>query len=275
MFVRKVRNRSGSISVQIISKDSGRYRVVETVGTSKNPDDVEKLIIEAKSRMNYPVNQAPLFSFLSKTDATIENFVEGISNLQIHTIGPELIFGRLFNQIGFNVIKDELFRHLVVARLAYPTSKLKTVDYLYRYRGIQMEVDTVYRFLDKLCDKYKETVEQVTYEYTKRTLKNISVVFYDVTTLYFEAENEDDLRKIGFSKDGKFQNPQIMLGLLVGQNGYPIGYNIFEGNTFEGHTLLPVLEGIQRKYGLIKPTVIADAAMLSKKNLDNLAKEKY
>ena len=138
-----------------------------------------------------------------------------------------------------------------------------------------MEVDTVYRFLDKLCDKYKETVEQVTYEYTKRTLKNISVVFYDVTTLYFEAENEDDLRKIGFSKDGKFQNPQIMLGLLVGQNGYPIGYNIFEGNTFEGHTLLPVLEGIQRKYGLIKPTVIADAAMLSKKNLDNLAKEKY
>ncbi|MBI5700466.1 transposase [Candidatus Saganbacteria bacterium] len=66
-----------------------------------------------------------------------------------------------------------------------------------------------------------------------------------------------------------------MLGLLVGQNGYPIGYNIFEGNTFEGHTLLPVLEGIQKKYGFSKPTVIADAAMLSKKNLDNLSKEKY
>lgn len=275
MFVRRNRNRGGSVSVQIISKDGGQYRVVETVGTSKDFDEVEKLVVEAKDRINNPTNQAPLFSFLSGTDVAIENFVENISNLQIHTIGPELIFGNLFNQIGFKVIKDELFRHLVVARLAYPTSKLKTVDYLYRYRGILMEVDTVYRFLDKLHDKHKETVERVAYEYTKRTLKGISVVFYDVTTLYFEAEDEDDLRKIGFSKDGKFQNPQIMLGLLVGQNGYPIGYNIFEGNAFEGHTLLPVLESIQRKYGFNRPTVIADAAMLSKKNLDNLAKEKY
>ena len=275
MFVRKIRNRSGSISVQIISKDSGRYRVIETVGTSKDSDEVEKLVIEAKDRINHPANQAPLFSLLSETDVAIKNFVEKITNLQIHTIGPELIFGKLFDRIGFNVIKDELFRHIVVARLAYPTSKLKTVDYLYRYRGIRMEVDTVYRFLDKLCDKHKETVERVAYEYTKRTLNGISVVFYDVTTLYIEAEDEDDLRKIGFSKDGKFQNPQIMLGLLVGQNGYPIGYNIFEGNTFEGHTLLPVLQGIQSKYGFSKPTVIADAAMLSKKNLDNLAKEKY
>ena len=275
MFVRRNRNRGGSISVQIISKDGGRYRVIETVGTSKDPDEVEKLVGEAKDKINNPANQASLFSFLSGTDIAIENFVGNISNLQVHTIGPEIVFGNLFDRIGFNIVKTELFRHIVIARLAYPTSKLKTVDYLYRYRGIQTEVDTVYRFLDKLRDKHKETVERVAYEYTKRTLKSLSVVFYDVTTLYFEAEDEDDLRKIGFSKDGKFQNPQIMLGLLVGQNGYPIGYDIFEGNTFEGHTLLPVLEGIQRKYGFSRPTVIADAAMLSKKNLDNLAKEKY
>jgi len=275
MFVRKIRNRSGSISVQIISKDSGRYRVVETVGTSKDPEEVERMVVEAKRRINYPPNQTPLFSILSETDLAIKNFVENITNLQIRTIGPELIFGTLFDRIGFNIIKDKLFRHIVIARLAYPTSKLKTVDYLYRYRGIQMKVDTVYRFLDKLRDKHKETVERVAYEYTKRTLKTISVVFYDVTTLYFEAEDEDDLRKIGFSKDGKFQHPQIILGLLVGQNGYPIGYDIFEGNAFEGHTLLPVLEGIQRKYGVSKPTVIVDAAMLSKENLDNLVREGY
>lgn len=275
MFVRKIRNRSGSISVQIISKDSGRYLVVETIGTSKDFDEVEKLVIEAKGRINHPANQTSLFPFLSETDGAIKNFVESITNLQVHTIGPELIFGVLFDRLGFNVIKEELFRHIVIARLVYPTSKLKTVDYLYRYQGIRMEVDTVYRFLDKLRDRHKETIERVAYEYTKRTLKGVSVVFYDVTTLYFEAEDEDDLRKIGFSKDGKFQNPQIMLGLLVGQNGYPIGYNIFEGNAFEGHTLLPVLEDIQRKYGLSKPTVIADAAMLSKKNMDNLTKEKY
>ena len=275
MFVRKIQNRSGSVSVQIISKDSGRYRVFETIGTSKDAVEVEKLVAEAKDKINNPDNQIPMFSDLSETDLIIKNFLENMTNRQILTIGPELIFGTLFDRIGFNIIKEKLFRHIVIARLVYPASKLKTVDYLYRYRGIQMEVDTVYRFLDKLRDKYKETVERVAYEYTKRTLNGISVVFYDVTTLYFEAEDEDDLRKIGFSKDGKFQNPQIMLGLLVGQNGYPIGYNIFEGNTFEGHTLLPVLEGIQKKYGINKPTVIADAAMLSKKNLDNLAKEKY
>lgn len=275
MFLRKLRNRSGSISVQIISKENGRYRVVETVGTSKDPDEVEKLVIEAKDRINYPANQTSLFPILSEADAVIENFLEKITNLQVHTIGPELIFGKLFDRLGFNIIKDDLFRHIVVARLTYPTSKIKTVDYLYRYRGIRIEVDTVYRFLDKLSNKYKDTIERVTYNYTKGILKTISIVFYDMTTLYFESEDEDDLRKIGFSKDGKFQKPQIMIGLVVGQNGYPIGYNIFEGNVFEGHTLLPVLESIQKKFDFDKPVVIADSALLSKQNIKNLASEKY
>lgn len=275
MFVRKNRNRSGSFSVQIISKERGRYRVVETVGTAKEPEEIEKLVIEAKNRINYPANQLQLFSMLSKTDLAIKNFVEGLSNSQVHTIGPELIFGTLFDRLGFGVIKEKLFRHITIARLAYPTSKLKTVDYLYRYQGVMTEIATVYRFLDNLHSRHKETVEQIAYEYTRRTLKHISVVFYDMTTLYFEAEDEDDLRKIGFSKDGKFQKPQIMLGLLVGQDGYPIGYNIFEGNTFEGHTLLPTLKNIEKKYGFGKPVVIADAALLSRDNLKNLAKQKY
>jgi len=96
-----------------------------------------------------------------------------------------------------------------------------------------------------------------------------------MTSLYFENEDEDDLRKIGFSKDGKFQNPQIMLGLLVGRNGYPIGYDIFEGNTFEGKTLLPVLYRIEEKYGFGKPVVVADAAMLSNENLQSLEQGQF
>lgn len=275
MFVRKNRNRSGSISVQIISKRDGKYRVLETIGSSKKADEIEKLAIEARDKINYPSNQPLLFSLLSETDTAIKNFLENMTNLQVHTIGPEFIFGTLFDRIGFGVIKDKLFRHIVIARLTYPTSKLKTVDYLYRYQGIKVKVDTIYRFLDQLRDKYKEIVERVAYEYTKRTLKNISIVFYDMTTLYFETEDEDDLRKIGFSKDGKFQKPQIMLGLLVGQNGYPIGYDIFEGNTFEGHTLLPTLENIKNKYGFEKPIVVADAALLSNKNLESLTIENY
>ena len=275
MFIRKNVNRSGSISVQIISKRGGKYRVVQTIGTSRDPDEVEKLVLGAKERINYPSNQLTLFSMLSETDIAIKSFMESMTNLQIHTIGPELIFGALFNRLGFGVIKDDLFRHIVIARLTYPTSKLKTVDYLYRYRGIRVKVDTIYRFLDTLRNKYKEIVERVAYENTKRTLKRISVVFYDMTTLYFETEDEDDLRKIGFSKDGKFQKPQIMLGLLVGQNGYPIGYDIFKGNTFEGHTLLPTLASIEKKYGFKKSIVVADAALLTRKNLENLANERY
>ena len=275
MFVRKNRNRSGSVSVQIISKDCGRYHIVRTIGCSSNPEEIERFVMEANSYIHHPEGQLPLFSTLSETDQSIKNFIESISNLQVRTIGPELIFGTLFDRIGFNAIKDELFRHITIARLAYPVSKLKTVDYLQRYRGIEVSVDTIYRFLDKLSSTHKEAVQKIAFDYTKGRLKNISVVFYDMTTLYFDAEDEDDLRKIGFSKDGKFQKPQIMLGLLVGKDGYPIGYDIFEGNTFEGHTLLPILQGVQAKYNFKKPIVIADAALLSKKNLEGLSQENY
>lgn len=275
MFVRKNRNRSGSVSVQIVSKTLGAYRVIRTVGTSKDPDEIARLVLEANSYIHHPPDQLPLFSTLSETDLAIKDFLESVSNLQVHTIGPELIFGALFDRIGFDQVRDGLFRHITIARLAYPTSKLKTVDYLYRYRGIDVGVDAIYRFLDKLAGTHKETVERIAFEHTRRTLKDISVVFYDVTTLYFEAEDEDDLRKIGFSKDGKFQKPQIMLGLLVGTGGHPVGYDIFEGNAFEGHTLLPTLEGIQARYGFDKPTVVADAALLSAKNLAVLQREGY
>lgn len=259
------------ISVQIIDKSSGKYKVAKTIGSSKDPEQIKQLEIEAK---NFLIgNQLKLFKTLE--EMAVENFLQDLSNSQIRTIGPELIFGTLFDRIGFNAIPEELFRHIVVARLAYPTSKLKTADYLYRYKGISVEVQKIYRFLDRLNKKHKADAERIAYEYTQRTLENITVVFYDMTTLYFETEDEDDLRKIGFSKDGKFQNPQIMLGLLVGTNGYPIGYDIFEGNTFEGHTLIPTLKKIQEKYKFKKPIVIADAGLLSKDNIEKLKVEKY
>lgn len=275
MFVRKIKNRSGSTSIQVINKTHGKYSVVKSFGSSKDPNKIAQLLQSAKEFVENLSGQSPLFTTLSERDIAIKNFIESISNANIHTIGPELIFGTIFDKIGFNKIKEDLFRHIVIARLAYPTSKLKTVDYLYRYRGINITVDAVYKFLDRLNKKHKEKVEQISYNHTKKILKTISVVFYDMTTLYFEAEDEDDLRKIGFSKDGKFQNPQIMLGLLVGEGGYPIGYDIFEGNTFEGHTLLPTIEKIQKKYGFKQPIVVADAGLLSKANLKKLGEQKY
>ena len=276
MFVRKKLNKSGSTSIQVIDKSHGKYTVIKSFGSSKKPKEIQRLVQKATDYINAPSEyQQTLFEVDSTNDIVIDNFVETLTNANIRTIGPELIFGTVFDRIGFNKIPEELFRHITIARLAYPTSKLKTVDYLYRYQGKKITVDAVYKFLDRLHNKYKQQVEQISYNHTKKILKNISIVFYDMTTLYFEAEDEDDLRKIGFSKDGKFQCPQIMLGLLVGEGGYPIGYDIFEGNTFEGHTLLPTIEKIQKKYSFKQPIVVADAGLLSKSNLKKLSEQKY
>lgn len=275
MFVRKKRNKSGSVSVQVIQKDNG-YKVVKTIGASSDAVEIERLEIQGRQFIKSLQPPRPyLLPVVSRNDQVVEVFASSLKSSQIHTIGPELIFGALFDRLGFNVIPDEMLRHIIIARLAYPVSKLKTVDYLQRYRGIQKSVDEIYLFLDRLASRHKEKVEAIAYEHSKKRLGQISVVFYDMTTLYFEAEDEDDLRKIGFSKDGKFQHPQIMLGLLVGERGLPIGYDIYEGNTFEGKTLLPFLENIQRKHGFDKPVVVADAGLLSKHNLANLSLQKY
>lgn len=165
---------------------------------------------------------------------------------------------------------------MVIARLAFPLSKLKTIDYLSRYQGKSLDINAVYRFLDKLNDKLKPQIEQIAFAHTRRVLQNnISVVFYDMTTLYFETSDEDDLRKTGFSKDGKHQCPQIYIGLLVGLGGYAIGYDIFEGNTYEGHTLIPFVEKITAKFGLNKPVIVADAGLLSNDNIKALESKGY
>ena len=275
MFVRKKKNKSGTVSVQIISKNRGTYRVVKSVGASDEPVVIERLVAQARTHLLQDKHQIGLFPAFTKEAAAIVGFVRNLGNGAIRTIGPEHVFGTLFDRIGFNAIPEELFRHLVVTRLAYPKSKLKTADYLKRYRGLDIDVNDIYRFLDVLNATHKTTVEHIAFAHTKKTLGIITVVFYDMTTLYFEAEEEDDFRKIGFSKDGKFQCPQIMIGLVVGEGGFPIGYDVFEGNTFEGHTLITTLETVAAKYQLGKPVVVADAAMLSKKNIEELKRHDY
>lgn len=235
---------------------------------------MQRLYYMAQEEMARMKQQPELF--VSQKDVVIEEVFAALSNSSIRTIGPELIFGKIYNHIGFGQISEDLFRHLVIARLAFPLSKLKTVDYLYRYGGIGISVSSVYRFLDKLNDKLKKDVEQIAFRHTKKVLCNkVSVVFYDMTTIYFEASDEDDLRRTGFSKDGKHSNPQIFLGLLVGLGGYAIGYDIFAGNTYEGHTLIPFLEQISKKFKLDKPVVVADSGLLSNKNVEALESKGY
>ncbi len=262
------------ISVQIIDKSSGKYRVTKTVGSSSDPSIVADLVSQAE-RLIPNLTGQQLFNFdIEQEKRIVDLFFKGIKQIQL--VGPELVLGKLFNEIGFNKIKDELFRHLVIARLVYPVSKLKTTDYLFKYKGLSIEVDKIYRYLDKLNNTQKEAIQQISYQHTLQLLNNdLSIVFYDVTTLYFEIEDEDDLRKTGFSKEGKHQNPQILLGLLVSIDGYPLAYEVFEGNKFEGHTMLPVIEAFKAKYQLEKLVVIADAGLLSNDNLQELQIKQY
>jgi transposase len=266
MFIRQLKNRSGSTSVQLIKKINGRYKVEKTIGCAPTQQKIENLILLAKQEIEKIHQQTKLF--ISEKDMLVDEIFSTLNNASIQTIGPEIIFGKIYDTIGFNDVNEEMFRHLVIARLAFPLSKLKTIEYLYRYQGISLDIDTVYRFHDKLNDKLKNQIEQISFAHTKKVLQgNISVVFYDMTTLYFEASDEDELRKTGFSKDGKHQNPQIYVGLLVGTGGYAIGYDIYEGNTYEGHTLIPFIEKIMNKFNLNKPIVVADSGLLSNENI--------
>jgi transposase len=249
--------------------------VIKTVGIAKTRREEELLLLLAKTELERIRGLQSLF--VEHDDLVIESFVESISNEHLQIVGPQLVLGKIYEKIGFPEGGScNYFKHLVLCRLVYPGSKLKTVDYFRRHLNLEVSVYTIYRFLDELESGLKQQIEDISFDYTKKVLRgNIGVVFYDMTTLYFEASEEDDYRVTGFSKDGKHQHPQIMIGLLISSQGYPIGYKIFEGNTSETKTLIPVLESFQERFDLDKPIIIADAALLSQKNIDALRDGEY
>jgi transposase len=274
VFIRQKKQRSGTISIQVIDKSSGKSRVIKTIGSSKDASEVAKLMVEAQNWLSHYGGQTTL-DFASETDHVfLERLSQSIEGIEL--LGPELVLGKLFDDVGFSAIEDDLFRHLVLCRLIFPGSKLRMIDYLSKYQGISLEIHQVYRYLDKLQSSQIKLVQQISYDHTLEVLGGeIGMVFYDVTTLYFEADREDDLRRIGYSKEGKHRHPQILLGLLVGLHGYPLAYDIFEGNKFEGHTLLPVIETFKKRYKLEKLIIVADSGLLSTKNIELLINQGY
>ena len=272
MFLRKKVNKSGVISVQIIDKSSGKYKVYKTIGSSSDLNEVDSLFLEGR-RIILEAQKAQEFDFTDYRKIYSDVLSSIVSQ---KNIGIQYVLGKIFNDIGFNQIKDNLFKDLVLYRLVYPKSKLKTTEYLYRYEQKLYSEDVIYRFMDKLNNRYKDKVQEISIKHTQKILDNtIQAVFYDVTTIYFEIEREDQLRIPGFSKDGKHSNPQILLGLLVSKNAYPLAYDIFEGNKFEGDTFIPILDKFREKFKLEKLTVIADAGLLSQKNIQDLINKKY
>ena len=275
MFIRKKKNNSRSISIQIIAKVRRKNKLLKTVGCAKTKREEELLELLAKTEMERLHGTQSLF--VEHDDLVVENFTNSIANDHLQIVGPGLILGKIYEKIGFpNDGCPNYFMNLVLCRLVYPGSKLKTVAYFKQHLNLDVSVYSVYRFLDELNPGLKPTIEQISFKHTQNLLKGkIGVVFYDMTTLYFEASEEDDFRIPGFSKDGKHQQPQIMIGLLVRNHGYPIGYQIFEGNTSETKTLIPILEAFQKKFMIDKPTIVADAALLSQKNIEALRENKY
>ena len=182
--------------------------------------------------------------------------------------GTEIIIERVFRLIGFDKIKDDVLRYLVIARLSQPMSKLATVDYLKSYYDEDVNLSKIYRYMDKLHRTQQEAVQQISVEHTRKILGgNIGLVFYDVTTLYFESDYSDELREKGFSKDGKHSQPQVVLGLLVSLHGYPLSYSLFNGSQYEGYTMLPIVEDFVQRFNLKDFVVVADSGLMNKTNI--------
>ena len=232
----------------VSEKTRGQYRKLHTVGIAKEESDIESLVLKGKEwiRLHKLERQPELDLYgeerraLESEREMTERLISNIDNILLN--GTELILDRVFDRIGFNRIEDGVFRKLVQSRLSYPASKAATVEYLKNYYDEDLDLSRIYRYLDKLNDRHRELVQDISVRHTMEVLGgHIGVMFYDVTTLYFETDRQDDLRKTGFSKEGRHSNPQIILGLLVSLDGYPLAYCIHEGNKYEGHTMLPVI----------------------------------
>lgn len=269
MFIRKKLNKSGTTSIQIIQKAGRSNKIIKTIGSSSNPNEIDRLYQKALYEM-------PRLYGATLFDTPTEPIISELSNDSIRVCGPDIIFGQIYDHVGYGQLREPLLKDLVISRITHPGSKLNLAKYLSITGQRNISVYSIYRFLDKLNSQLKKNVEDISFDYTRNILGGrIGVVFYDMTTIYFEASEPDDFRIAGFSKEGKHQNPQIMLGLLVGRDGYPIGYELFEGNSFEGNTLIPVLEKYTERFQLKKPIVIADSGLLSKSNIEQLAENGY
>ena len=179
----------------------------------------------------------------------------------------------MLDHLGFSSLNNPILLDLVLMRVIEPTSKLQSVALLSQYFNIHYDISSVYKQLKHIA-LLQDAVSSLLISFARTHLHfDFSFVLYDVTTLYFESFTPDELRACGFSKDNKANQPQVVVGLLVNSEGFPLSYNVFPGNTFEGHTMIPIITKFVKKYAIKSLTVIADSAMLSDANIESLEKE--
>jgi transposase len=255
-------------------------KLVEHVGSSRDDTELALLRTRATQRMAELSLQLSLLDELEIQKAT------GVSRVTVSSpfaYGLWSVMGSLYDRMS---LPNDLLKYLVLARIALPKSKLTTVRYLSDNLRLDTSLSGVYRYMDSL-DKdvlMASLLAHAQQRAISRGEQAISVVFYDVTTLYFETDEEDldsetalGLRKKGYSKDHRYDLPQIVVGLTVDGDGFPLDFQVYEGNTYEGHTLLGGITKIRQKLQLdsAKLTVVADAGMLSIANLTELEEQGY
>lgn len=264
--IRLIKYSENSVSVQVYVIENRKRKIIKHVGTARTEEEKEKLLLLAQDFIQKTSKQLVLF----------ENPDSKIVNLsQLNYVGVYYglyydVIHKLLIRIGFDQHKSNLLLDLVVIRLFEPSSKLQSISLLEQYFGVKYRRQSYYELAPKWLN-LKERTERIALNFAKAHYEfKYDLLFYDVTTLYFETFEEDELRKNGFSKDNKSQQPQILVALMVTKEGFPIAYEVFAGNTFEGHTFIPVIKKFSAKNSVKNFTVVADAAMISEDNIKEL-----
>ncbi|MFZ1581878.1 MAG: IS1634 family transposase, partial [Saprospiraceae bacterium] len=266
MKIRVVNTASKAKAVQIVRYQNNKRTILQHIGSAHTEAELDELILIAEE-------------WIKDFSKQLSIFPDESPNKLIHLnhctfIGVQYNF--FYRQIS--VIQDKmgfsslplLLNDLVTMRIFEPASKLRSLDLMEQFFGIKHSRKSYYKIAPQ-CVDLKEKVEMKVVEFAKEHYSfNFDIVFYDVTTLYFETFEEDDLRKNGFSKDSKSQQPQILVALVVTKEGFPIAFEVFSGNTFEGHTIIPTIQDFIGRNKVKAFTVVADAAMISSENISQL-----
>jgi Transposase DDE domain len=287
-WIRRVRTASGATAVQIAEYDGGRRKIVAHVGSARTEAELGILLQRAREMLADPaqgsfdlgIEPAAPRARLVTREASPALFGTEPPGEAPAAAGParvvstdsRLLFEALdgvYAGLGLGALGDDVFRDLVLARVVEPTSILDTGRVLTELGRTAASDKTMRRTLARCADRgYRDKIAGLCFAHA-RASGDISLVLYDVTTLYFEAEHEDALRKVGYSKERRV-DPQVVVGLLVDRHGFPLEIGCFEGNKAEKHTILPVIRQFRDRHGIEAVVVVADAGMLSAANLADL-----
>ena len=268
LHIRTTKTSSKATAVQVVEYVRRKMIILIHIGSAHSEEEILSLKQIASEWILKNDKQTSLFSTLDKKNSSS---LISLDKCQYLGFRYQLLYDVLSNLsilFKFHLLPNyKILTDLIIARIASPGSKIHSLEFLDGFFGIKHSRRDLYRNLASFVH-LKDDVEAKIISIAKKEFAfNFSFIFYDLTTLYFESFESDDLRKIGFSKDNKTNQPQIMIGLLVNDDGFPISYQVFEGNKFEGHTLMPSILAIKKKYKIEEMTVVADSAMISDDNV--------